>query len=55
MTPDEVERMKVLCQQIETEKNHDRFTQLIAELNELLERKQHRLDRSSRRQNQNDA
>jgi len=47
MTPDEVERMKALCQQIETEKDHDRFTQLIAELNELLERKQHRLDRSS--------
>jgi len=47
MTPEEVERMKVLCQQIESEKNRDRFLQLIAELAELLERKQHRLERSS--------
>ena len=44
MTPDEVERMKVLCQQIETEKDHHRFSQLITELNELLERKNKRLD-----------
>jgi hypothetical protein len=44
MTPEEVERMKVLCQQIETEKNHSRFSQLITELNELLERKNRRLD-----------
>jgi hypothetical protein len=44
MTPEEVECMKVLCQQIETEKDHKRFSQLIAELNELLERKNKRLD-----------
>jgi hypothetical protein len=44
MTPEEVERMKVLCQQIESEKDHNRFSQLIAELNELLERKNKRLD-----------
>ena len=44
MTPEEMERMKVLCQQIETEKDHNRFSQLIRELNELLERKNKRLD-----------
>ena len=44
MTPEEVERMKVLCQQIETEKDHKLFSQLIVELNELLERKNKRLD-----------
>ena len=43
MTPDEVDRMKVLCQQIETEKDHNKFSQLLLELNELLERKNKRL------------
>jgi len=46
MTPDEVERMKVLCQLIETEKDHSRFSQLVTELNELLERKKKRFDHS---------
>jgi hypothetical protein len=44
MTHDEVERMKVLCQQIEVEKDHHRFSQLTTELNELLDRKNRRLD-----------
>jgi hypothetical protein len=44
MTPDEVERMKKLCQQIEVEKDHHNFSELIAELNELLEQKNKRLD-----------
>jgi hypothetical protein len=44
MTHDEVERMKVLCQQIEVEKDQHTFLQLIAELNELLERKNKRRD-----------
>jgi hypothetical protein len=44
MTPDEAERMKVLCRQIEIEKDHNRFSQLIAELYELLDRKGKRLD-----------
>jgi hypothetical protein len=44
MTPDEVELMKVLCQQIATEKDNNRFSQLIFELNELLERTNKRLD-----------
>ena len=44
MTHDEVERMKVLCQQIEMEQDQRKFSQLIAELNELLARKTKRLD-----------
>ena len=44
MTPDESERMKALCQQIEIEQHQNRFSQLIIELDELLERKNERLD-----------
>jgi hypothetical protein len=44
VTADEVERMKVLVQQIEVEKDHHKFTQLVAELIELLEQKNKRLE-----------
>jgi hypothetical protein len=44
MTPDERERMYRLCALIEVEKDHHRFLQLIEELNDLLERKEHRLE-----------
>jgi hypothetical protein len=44
MKPDERERMYHLCALIEKEKDHTRFLQLINELNQLLERKEHRLD-----------
>jgi hypothetical protein len=43
MTPEEVERMNELCKRIETEKDHKRFSQLLAELNKLLEGTHHRL------------
>ena len=46
MTPEEVERMKKLCKQIETEQNPDKFSQLVLELDELLARKNKRLDDS---------
>ena len=36
--------MYQLCQLIEVEKDHTRFLQLIRELNELLEKKEHRLE-----------
>src|ERR1039458_1401182 len=45
MTPDERERMQVLCEQIAKEENRERFTDLVHELNELLENKVQRLDR----------
>lgn len=47
MKPDERERMYQLCALIEKEKNHQRFIELIQELNELLERKQERLEENS--------
>ena len=53
MTPDEVERMKELCQQIATEKDHSKFSQLLLELNELLERKNTRLDHTPSQPNTN--
>jgi hypothetical protein len=44
MTQEERERMYQLCALIEKEQDRTRFLQLINELNELLERKEHRLD-----------
>jgi hypothetical protein len=44
MTFDEVERMNALCKQIEIEIDQHKFSQLIAELNELWQRKKQRLD-----------
>jgi hypothetical protein len=46
LTPEEVERMKKLCKQIETEQDPDKFSQLVLELDELLARKNKRLDDS---------
>ncbi len=36
--------MYQLCKLIEVEKDHARFLQLIRELNELLDKKEHRLE-----------
>ena len=44
MTPDERERMALLCQRIATEQDRDNFTQLVRELNDLLSAKDHRLE-----------
>lgn len=43
MTPEEREHMLKLVAQIEVEKDHHKFTQLIEELNALLDDKKHRL------------
>lgn len=43
MTPEEQEQMNSLCARIATEKNSDKFMQLVTELNALLERKELRL------------
>jgi hypothetical protein len=43
LTPDERDRMFALCEQIATEKDQHKFLQLIQELNDLLQRKEHRL------------
>jgi hypothetical protein len=44
MTPEEGEQMERLCKQINNEKDHDRFMQLVTELNDLLESKAKRLE-----------
>jgi hypothetical protein len=43
MTPDERERMAILCERIATEKDHDRFTALVKQLDDLLRDKERRL------------
>ena len=43
MTPEETERLKVLCEQIQTEQDHKKFAELLLELSILLERKSDRL------------
>ena len=50
MTPDEQELMERICKQIAVEKDANKFTELCHELNELLEKKEHRL-KPSQRQN----
>ena len=47
MTPAERQRMQTLCEQIATEKDHTKFVQLVQELNDLLEHKEHRLVRAA--------
>lgn len=44
MTPDERERMQMLCERIAKEQNHDKFVKLVQELNDLLEHKERRLE-----------
>ena len=44
MTPEETERMNVLCRQIQVEKDQGKFNSLILELNQLLESKEKRLE-----------
>ena len=46
MTPAEKQRMQLLCEQIATEQDHARFVQLVQELNDLLDHKEHRLVRA---------
>jgi hypothetical protein len=43
MNNEERQRMNWLCQRIQEEQDRDRFTELIAELNELLARQEERL------------
>lgn len=44
MTPDEREEMNRLCRLIQDEKNHPKFNSYIAQLIELLGRKERRLE-----------
>jgi hypothetical protein len=42
MTPEEPEEMNRLCLAIQNEQDQAKFTELVRELNELLEKKEHR-------------
>jgi len=44
MTPDEAQRMQLLCKQIEVEKSQEKFLELVKQPNNLLEGKNERLD-----------
>jgi hypothetical protein len=44
MTPDERERMAILCERIAKEQDHDKFTELVMQLDALLGTKERRLD-----------
>ena len=41
--------MHFLCERIAKEQNHDQFLKLVQELNDLLERKEHRLEDSAKK------
>jgi hypothetical protein len=43
VTPEERELMNKLCQQIAVEKDPNTFDELVCQLNDLLEKKEHRL------------
>ncbi|HEX3819367.1 MAG TPA: hypothetical protein VHW45_03510 [Candidatus Sulfotelmatobacter sp.] len=43
MTPDEREKMHILCERIATEKDPKTFDKLVKELNDLLEQKHERV------------
>lgn len=45
MSPEERERMHTLCEQIAKEQDHKKFAKLVQELNNLLERKDQRLEK----------
>jgi len=44
MTPDERERMHILCERIAKEQDHKKFIRLVQELNDLLDHKGRRLE-----------
>jgi hypothetical protein len=50
VTPSERERMNELVLKIQEEKNHERFMQLVAELNTLVEKKEKRFPSGSSKQ-----
>ncbi len=48
MTPEERDEMNRLCKQIQDEKDHQKFTDLIAKLMEVIGRKERRLEERDR-------
>ena len=44
MTPDEREHLHILCERIAKEQDGEKFSELVRQLNELLENKAQRLE-----------
>ncbi len=44
MNPEELDRLKFLCEQIAVEQDHSKFVKLVQELNDFLEHKGQRLE-----------
>jgi hypothetical protein len=55
VTPEERSRMNALCAQMAIEKDQDTFIQLVQELNDLMERKVHRLNDPSSSEKRTDT
>lgn len=51
MTPEERERMTLLCELIAKEQDHRKFVELVQELNDLLDHKESRLEDRAQKQN----
>jgi hypothetical protein len=49
MTPDEQERTKSLCERIAKEQDQEKFLKLVQELNDLLDRRNERLNPPAKR------
>jgi hypothetical protein len=49
VTPEQRERMNELCRQIQVEQDQKKFIALVQELNDLLEQKEHRLEKQTSR------
>jgi hypothetical protein len=50
MSPEERERVHKICAQVQVEQDRQRFTELITELNRILERKEQRLEERENQQ-----
>lgn len=47
MTPDERERMAILCERIAKEQDRHKFAELVEQLNNLLDQKDQRLEEAA--------
>ena len=53
MTPDERERMAILCERIATEQDHKKYAEFVQQLIDLLDAKDRRLTSQEQSQNSN--
>jgi hypothetical protein len=52
MSPEERERMNDICTKLQVEQDRGKFTQLMTELNNLLECKEQRLEAKDKRESE---